>query len=211
MLLTPEAYRKNLEYVGGIFTLGGLSECGKTTAGYHFQKLGVRKSKIIEIEHDMMRERGINPEKGLTPDDFEGLYKSDPEAAFVEFLFRLIEKMKAENVKFASLESLYRAPLGAFIKRELGTRAANIYIDAPLEDRAYREYLKINKKARETKMPEVSLPDVMAQVSKKDEFKTARRATDVRDIADYIVDNSRDVPLRSFLEQIENIALALGV
>ena len=211
MLYTRENYSKNLEYVGAIFTLGGLSECGKTTAGYRFQALGVRKSKIIHIEYDMMRARGINPDNGVTPDTFEDLYRSEPQAAYEEFLFRFIEKMKADNTRFASLESLYRAPLGAFIKHELGPRAANIYIDAPLEDRAYREYLKVNQKAREAGSSEISLDEMIAKVQEKDKFKTERRATDVRDIADFVVDNSRNVTLDQFLSQIDSIAYKMGV
>lgn len=211
MLYTPDQYTENLNYVKGLFTLGGLSECGKTTAGYRFQSLGVRKSKIIHVEYDMMRARGIDPDGELTSDTFDGLYQDHPDAAYAEFLFRMIEKMKADGAQFASLESLYRAPLGAFIKGELGSKAANIYIESPLEDRAYREYLKVNKKAREEGAPEISLEKMIEKVHKKDEFKRDRRATDVKDIADFVVDNARNVTLEAFLGQIDRIAYTMGV
>lgn len=211
MKYTEEDYRKNLEYVRGIFTLGGLSECGKTTAGYRFQSIGVRKSKIIHVEYDMMRDRGVDPSQGIFPEDFENLYKDAPDVAFKEFLFRFIEKLKEENVRFASLESLYRAPLGAFIKKELGAKVAHIYIDAPVEDRAYREYLKVNEKARREGLPEITLNEMIAQVQKKDAFKMERGATDVKTIADYIIDNSCNVSRESFLEHIDNIARKMGV
>lgn len=191
--------------------MGGLSECGKTTAGYRFQELGVRKSKIIHIEYDMMRERGINPDHGLTPDDFESLYKENPDEAFKEFLFRLIEKMKAENNPYASLESLYRAPLGEFIKKELRDKAVNIYIEAPVEDRAYREWVKVNAKATENGMPPIALETMIAQVNQKDQFKMDRQAMLVRDIADHVIDNSKSVSKDEFLARIDAVAASLGV
>lgn len=211
MQISEKDYQDHLDYVAGIFTLGGLSECGKTTAGYRFQSFGIRKSKIVQIEHDMMRERGINPEDGLTPDDYENLYKENPDKAFKEFLFRLIQKMKEEQFKYASLESLYRAPLGAFIKKELGSRAANIYIDAPVEARAKRELEKINAKALEIGNPLITLDEMIQRVNEKDAFKMERKATDVKNIADYIVDNGNDTSKKMFLQQIYTIAEQMGV
>lgn len=211
MRFTEQQYQDNLNYVDGIFTLGGLSECGKTTAGKHFQEIGVRKSKIIQIEYDMMRENGIDPSLGTTPEQFEDLYRENPDKAFKEFLFRLIEKMKEEGFKFASLESLYRAPLGAFIKKELGAKAANIYIEAPVEARAYREMIKVNQKVEEEGGIPVTLQEMIDRVNEKDKFKMERNATAVKDIADYVVDNSEGVSKEQFVAKIDAIARAMGV
>lgn len=210
MNFTEEQYLDNLDYVHGIFTLGGLSECGKTTAGKRFQELGVRKSKIIHIEYEMMKERGVDINT-TTPEDFENLYINNTESSFKEFLFRLIEKMKEEGFRFASLESLYRAPLGAFIKKEFGKKAANIYIDVPLEDRAYREMIKINKKAEVDGGNTLSLEEVIKKTTEKDEFKITRGALDVKTIADHIINNSKKVSKEEFIAQIDKIAKNMGV
>lgn len=211
MNFTEKEYQDNIHYVKGIFTLGGLSECGKTTAGNRFKELGVRKSKIIHIEYEMMQDRGWDISNGVPSDYFKNLYANQPELVFKEFLFRLINKMKEENVQYASLESLYRAPLGAFIKKELGERAANIFIDTPLEVRALREMKKINDKAEIEGSKKVTLQEMIAKVSKKDEFKKEHHADDVKNIADYIVNNGAETALVDFINEIDRIAVSLGV
>lgn len=109
MKFTNKEYQDALNYVQGMFSLGGLSECGKTSAGYKLQEMGARKSKIIHIEREMMEERGYDLSNGMQDDHFVELYKDDQEESFREFLFRLVIHMKEENKPFASIESLYRA------------------------------------------------------------------------------------------------------
>ncbi len=205
MIFTEKQYLDNLEYVEALFTLGGLSECGKTSAGKQFEKIGIRRGKIIKIEREMMEERGYDLTDGMKDEHFVKLYENQEEA-FREFLFRLIEHMRAENVTKASIESLYRAPLGAFLKRELGDKCSNIYIEAPVENRAYREMLKVNKKAAAEGTTPVTLEEMIERVNKKDIFKSKHNATDCYDVADYIVDNSSEVSFEEFLHEIEMIA-----
>ena len=147
MKFTDKEYLEALGYVQGMFSLGGLSECGKTSAGYKLQDMGARKSKIIHIEREMMEERGYDLSQGMKDEHFVNLYAENQNQAFREFLFRLIGHMKEEGKPFASIESLYRAELGAFLKRELKGKMANIFIDAPVEARAKRELEKVNAKA----------------------------------------------------------------
>lgn len=211
MDFTEKEYQDNLAYVKGIFTLGGLSECGKTTAGNRFKELGIRKSKIIHIEYEMMQDRGWDISNGVPSEFFQRLYAVDQEKVFKEFLFRLINKMKSENVQYASLESLYRAPLGAFIKKELGDRALNIYIDAPVEVRAKREMKKVNDKAVVEGGSLVTLEEMIKRVEKKDLFKKEHHAADVKDIADFVVINTEDVSKEDFIGAIDKIAAKLGV
>lgn len=193
-------------HIHGLVLLGGLSECGKTTAGKRLQQRGLRRSKIIHTEYEMMRARGINPDVGLTPDHFESLYSMQPAQAFDEFLNRFANTLQTEQTSFASLESLYRAPLGLHMKQALPGRVAIIYIEAPLQDRADREWKKLCAKARELGTPLPSLEQVIVAVEQKDLFKTERNATDVRSIATHIVDNSASVSLNQFLAQIDEVA-----
>lgn len=211
MVISEKNYQDNLAYVKGMFSLGGLSECGKTSAGLRLAELGVRRSKIIQIEREMMLERGYDLSDGMKDEHFVLLYATETEEVFREFLFRLIEKMKADGTQFASIESLYRAELGSFLKAELGERMANIYIDAPVEVRAYREMLKVNAKAEQEGKPPVTLEEMIEKVSKKDIFKTSHNAQKVKDIADYVVDNSDSVTKEQFMSKIDEIAFAIGV
>lgn len=205
MIFTEKQYLNNLEYVEALFTLGGLSECGKTSAGKNFEKMGIRRGKIIKIEREMMEERGYDLSDGMKDEHFVKLYENQEEA-FKEFLFRLIEHMKSENITKASIESLYRAPLGAFLKRELGDKCSNIYIEAPVESRAYREMLKVNEKAKTEGTELVTLDEMIERVKRKDIFKEKHNASDCYDIADYVVDNSSNVTYDEFLKEIETIA-----
>lgn len=211
MKFTDTQYQEALNYVQGMFSLGGLSECGKTSAGYKLQEMGARKSKIIHIEREMMEERGYDLSEGMKDEHFINLYADDQEQAFREFLYRLIRHMKEEGKPFASIESLYRAELGAFLKRELKDRMANIFIDAPAEARARREMKKVNEKALAEGKALITFEEMLERVHQKDEFKTKHNAIKVKDIADYIVDNSADVTREQFLDQIEKIGHSLGL
>ena len=211
MVITNEQYKEALSYVDGIFSLGGLSECGKTSAGYKLKEMGARKSKIIHIEREMMEERGYDLSDGMKDEHFIALFSGDAEVAFREFLYRLIGHMKEEGYKFASIESLYRAELGAFLKKELGDRMANIYIDAPVEVRVKREMQKVNQKAAEEGTSMVTFEEMLAKVQKKDEFKTKHNAGKVKEIADFVVDNSENVTREEFLSKIEEIAHGQGL
>ncbi|WP_142415593.1 hypothetical protein [Hathewaya massiliensis] len=206
MNFSNEEYVKNLAYVEALFTLGGLSECGKSSAGKHLETLGIKRQKIIKIEREMMEDIGLDLSNGMKNDYFVELYKYNQEQVFTEFLFRLIEKMKMEKVTKVAIESLYRAPLGEFLKRELGDRVANIYIEAPIEVRAYREMLKINKKVEAEGECEITLEEMLEKVKESHLFKEKHNAKDVINIADYVVDNSDNVPYDEFLKQITYIS-----
>ena len=211
MKFTDKQYQEALSYVSGIFSLGGLSECGKTSAGYKLQAMGARKSKIIHIEREMMEERGFDLSDGMKNEHFIMLYANNPEEVFKEFLYRLILHMQEEHYKYASIESLYRAELGAFLKKELGNKMANIFIDSPAETRALRELEKVNAKAIENGESPIMYEEMLEKVHKKDEFKISHNADKVKDIADYVVDNSSKVSKEQFLGKIEEIGHSLGL
>ena len=211
MKFTNEQYQEALNYVRGMFSLGGLSECGKTSAGNKLQEMGARKSKIIHIEREMMEERGYDLSEGMKDEHFVNLYADNQEKAFKEFLYRLIKHMQEEGKPFASIESLYRAELGAFLKKELKNRMAYIFIDAPAETRARRELEKVNRKALADGKTPITFDEMLKKVHQKDEFKIKHNADKVKDIADYVVDNSENVTREQFLGQIERIGHDMGL
>lgn len=205
MVITKENYESKKEYVKGMFSLGGLSECGKTSAGLYMDHIGVKRLKIIQIEKEMMEERGYDLSLGMKEYHFDELYQENRDEVFREFLYRLIIKLQAEGVKYASIESLYRAELGVFLKKELGARMINIFIDAPLKVRAEREYQKINERAAREDGAIVRLEEIIQRTSQKDAFKIRHGADRVKNIADIIIKND------SFITKIEFDSMVGGI
>lgn len=202
-------FQNALNDIEAIFTLGGLSECGKTSAGIHLESLPlkIKRYKIIQIEKEMMLDRGYDLSNGMNDKHFLNLYEeSKCEEIFKEFMVRLAKRLKKDNSKRASIESLYRAPLGIFLKRYLGNRCANIYIDAPLEVRVKRQLCKVFSQIKEGEK-RITYEEMLELVSKKDIFKEQHKALECKAIADYVVDNGENISKQVFLDTIEKIAV----
>lgn len=189
MLITEKEIYNSKSYVKGMFSLGGLSECGKSAAGIYLDSNGIKRIKIIQIEKEMMIDRGYKFEGHPSENDFTRLYAKNQEEVFREFLFRLINKMKKAGTHYASIESLYRAPLGVYLKKELGPKMMNIYIKAPLEVRAQREF----KKQTIDNGKNYTFEEILLRTKKKDQFKIKHGAKEVEDIADIIINNDNFV------------------
>ncbi|WP_294919309.1 hypothetical protein [uncultured Lactobacillus sp.] len=185
MEFTEQDFENRKNFVKGMFSLGGLSECGKSAAGIYFDSIGIKRMKIIAIEKEMMIERNYQFTGHPSEQDFTNLYAKDTEQVFKEFLYRLIGKMQEENIHYASIESLYRSELGVYLKKELGPKMMNIYIEAPLEVRAQREY----KKQTIDNGENFTFDEIVERTKNKDQFKIKHGALKVKDIADIIVNN----------------------
>lgn len=203
MKITDEQFTKRKEYIKGMFSLGGLSECGKSTVGLYFASIGIKRMKIIAIEKEMMLERNYQFSGHPTENDFKKLYANNPEQIFREFLYRLIGKMQEAGTHYASIESLYRSELGAYLKKELGAKMLNIYIEAPLEIRAKREL----KKQTSANGENYIFDEIVERTKKKDQFKIKHGALRVKEIADIIVNNDKFVENE---QQYENIMAGLA-
>ena len=203
MKITDEQFTKRKEYVKGMFSLGGLSECGKSAAGFYFDSIGIKRMKIIAIEKEMMLERNYQFSGHPTENDFKKLYANNPEQIFREFLYRLIGKMQEAGTHYASIESLYRSELGAYLKKELGAKMLNIYIEAPLGVRAKREF----KKQTIDNGENYTFDEIVERTKKKDQFKIKHGALRVKEIADIIVNNDKFVENE---QQYENIMAGLA-
>lgn len=203
MKITDEQFTKRKEYVKGMFSLGGLSECGKSAAGLYFDSIGIKRMKIIAIEKEMMLERNYQFSGHPTENDFKKLYANNPEQIFREFLYRLIGKMQEAGTHYASIESLYRSELGAYLKKELGAKMLNIYIEAPLQVRAKREF----KKQTIDNGENYTFDEIVERTKKKDQFKIKHGALRVKEIADIIVNNDKFVENE---QQYENIMAGLA-
>ena len=206
--VNEKEFQNALDYIEVVFTLGGLSECGKTTAGIYLESLplNIKRYKIIQIEREMMLERGFDLSNGMKDEHFLELYdESKCEEVFKEFVVRLVEHLKRDNLRRVSIESLYRAPFGAFLKKYLGNRCANIYIEAPIEVRVKRQLCKVSSEAHENE--KISYEEMLARVLQKDFFKEQHRASECKVIADYVVDNNENIGKQLFLDVIEKIAV----
>lgn len=142
MEISDKQFAKRKDYVKGMFSLGGLSESSKSAAGLYFDSICIKRMKIIAIEKDMMKERNYQFTRHPAESDFIKLYANNIDQVFREFLYRLIGKMQETGIQYASIESLYRSELGAYLKKELGEKMLNIYIEASLEVKAKREFKK---------------------------------------------------------------------
>lgn len=94
-----------------------------------YESIGFERMKIIQIECEMIISRKYNLSNGMTDSRFTELHRNKIQDIFKEFLLRLIDKIKANDKKFVSIESLYRGPLGTFLKAELQDKVVNINVN----------------------------------------------------------------------------------
>ncbi len=164
--------------IGRLFSLGGMSECGKSHAGRYFDAHGVRRIKIGRVLAEVGRDLGLDT---TAPEFTERLYAQHGDTTLLAFLERVVDEMRREGVERASLESMYRCQLATWLKGQLGERMVNIFIEAPLELPIEREWRKRPGSERES---------IAAEVRAKDQSKRQRGVPNLRAIADLVIDNS---------------------
>lgn len=179
--------------IKGIISLGGMSESGKSTSGIYLSKLGVIRLKIISIEKQMMIDRKIiKPGDSPNNEHFELLYKNVDET-MKEFIYRVLKFMNDNNIKYLSLESMYRKEMVEYLELYLSDKSLCIFFKTSFQIRVKREALKKN----ETN----NLEKVIQQTLKKDEFKKNCKANEVENVATVIFNNDGKIEkLYSFLE-----------
>lgn len=166
-----------------IISLGGLSDCGKSSAGIFFESLGIKRLKIVTFEETIMKNRGFDTTKGLKDEYFEYLYLNENKESTLEEFLELISKYMIENnIAIASLESMYRPEMVNYLKGNLRDRYISIFIEAPLEKRLEREWNK--------RKGDVEFNELKKLTTKRDIFKNTLGASDVKLISDYVIDNS---------------------
>lgn len=175
--------------IEGLITLGGLSECGKSCVGKYFESQNITKLKIIEFEKEIMIEDDYDLSLGVTTEIYDHFYSKDNEIIYERFLNKVLLYMTTNNIKVASIESLYRPSMARYLKQRLNDKCLNIFLEAPFETRVYREWLKVSQNKK------VSLEDIEKEVMRKDLFKRKYGAHLVNDTADYIIDNSISIDL----------------
>lgn len=166
-----------------IISLGGLSDCGKSSAGIFFESLGIKRLKIVTFEEIIMKNRGFDTTKGLKDEYFEYLYLNEnKESTLKEFLELISKYMIENNIAIASLESMYRPEMVNYLKGNLRDQYISIFIEAPLEKRLEREWNKRNR--------DVDFNELTTLTIERDLFKNILGASEVKWISDYVIDNS---------------------
>jgi hypothetical protein len=146
-----------------VLALGGLSECGKSTAGDHLQRChGYARLKIGYLLESAAAAQGISD-----------LYDRD-ERTLAELLVLGLDAFCAAHhyTKTISIESLHRHVMTAELRKLLGSRLTVVFIDAA-------EHLR---QAR-------SLPGP-ADVIARDQVKCSRGADRIRELADEVIANN---------------------
>lgn len=189
--------------IKGIITLGGLSECGKSTFGKMLESNGIMRYKIIEVERELMRRRGMKLSSKIDDSNFQKLYSENLDKVFNEFLEVLSKIMKKNNASYVVLESLYRVKLGEFIKEKFEDRSLNIFIESSFEKRVEREYRKLKSINSGT-----NFLHVQNLVESKDRFKLKHSAHQVKEIADIILLND-NLSLKDLKQKAEEISKKL--
>lgn len=164
--------------IGRLFSLGGLSECGKSFAGQHFASHGVLRIKIARVLADVGRHLLLDPDD---PTFTDHLYSRHVSTALPLFLERVAHLMVEKGAQRASLESMYRPQMAVFLKETLGPRMVHIFIEAPLDLRIEHAWRKMQKGSRE---------DLALRIREKDDMKRRLGVPQLRAMADVVLDNS---------------------
>ncbi|MBV6699364.1 nucleotidyltransferase domain-containing protein [Kitasatospora aureofaciens] len=146
-----------------IVALGGLSESGKSTAGEYLRvRRGFARLKIGHLLHEAAHWAGI-----ADP------YQLDP-ATRAEVLTDALDRFCAAHhfLKQVSIESLHELAATDALRSILGDQLRVVYLDAPKELRQRRG---------------VAGPE---DVTERDAVKNSRRASEIAEIAEIVIDNS---------------------
>ncbi len=177
--------------IGRLFSLGGLSECGKSIAGQYLASHGVLRIKIARLLADVGRELLLDPDDPTFTDQ---LYTSHASIALSMFIECVAKHMVERGVQLASLESMYRSQTAIFLKDVLGQRMVHTFIEAPLELRIEREWRKLGGEPREA---------VACRVREKDAMKQRLGVPQLRPLADVVLDNSGS--LQDYRSQLDRL------
>ncbi|KAJ7640172.1 hypothetical protein B0H17DRAFT_1216700 [Mycena rosella] len=170
MMFKPYLHRQKLR---AVVAFGGLSECGKSSMGgvvdTQFGQQG-RREKFGYLFDNVTKQLGIN------------VYTL-PDTVQAHVLVQQIEEYSKAHFWIAvlSLESLHRFESIAETKRILGPLLQIVYIDVSEAERIARQVIRVGETLAEAKIQELRDKDVV---------KRERGAERVRDIADFVLDNS---------------------
>jgi len=195
-----------------MFSVGGMSECGKSYAGKFLAERGVARIKIAKVLADVGEELGHDPEaEGFT----SRLYDLHFEPAMELFLTKAIQMADAAPMAAGCLESMYRPAMARYLTERLGAQMVHIYIEVPLDVRLERQFQAVQNIFMRLGLPPDSKgsaevrAELDAALIERDAMKTARGVPELRPLATHIIDNSGT--LESYNDALESVLKAAGI
>ena len=162
-----------------VFLIGGMSESGKSTLGRYFDSRGIKRLKITSFLQNIK-------DREKAEGDFvswnQKSVKERPEWVREEFTKEFVAVTSKQGIDYCVLESLYGPELGLYMKEALGKdKAIIIYVNMDLDVRLQRQMIRQNL---------TSLEEAKSLLLPRDEIKREWRVPEIRDVADFVIDNS---------------------
>jgi hypothetical protein len=179
-----------------VLALGGYSEAGKSSAGRHLLTRGFARVKIASLYRRIYKQS----ETILDFVDWSNwIDRNDARRIGERFLAALRAELDRLSSDRCTIESLYGDTLARELKRDLGDRFKVLFIDIDYETRLKRQ------REREGF---ATIEEARAHMDPRDEMKRGWGADRVRDLADFVVDNSGTLP--ELHKKLDRIAEAVS-
>ncbi|NTF98067.1 hypothetical protein [Rhizobium rhizogenes] len=179
-----------------VIALGGYSESGKSSSGRYMERLGFKRIKIAEIYQRIFS----RIETELSFKDWSyWIDRTDPEWIADNFIRELEAEIGEQAANKCTIESLYGDILASQLRRHMGDRFKVVFIDI---DRDVRLIRQMHREGLQ------SIDEAAILLDPRDEMKRSWGADRVKEIADFVVDNSGS--LQKLEQQLDAIATAVS-
>lgn len=176
-----------------IFLIGGLSESGKSTVGKYLDSKGIKRLKFVTYLKRIMEAEGA---QGDFQEWNEKTEKERPGWLWKKFIDEFEKELTESGIEKCCVESLYNPRFGEFLKRNMKDDVKIVYVDIPQEIRLERQVIRQNL---------ASLEEAAKLLVPRDIRKEEWGGSKVKDIADFVIDNSDSVEeLYRKIEEIIN-------
>jgi hypothetical protein len=180
-----------------VLALGGYSESGKSSSGRYLEKAGYARFKIADIYRRLY---ALSDSPLSFVEWSNWIDQNRPDWIGEQFLSLLLEDLRQAGTNKCTIESLYGDTLALQLKKHLGDNFKIVFIDISRDIRLQRQ------------MQRESLDSIDAaakMLDPRDEMKRAWGADRLKEIADFIVDNSG--PPSALEAQLDAIASGSAV
>lgn len=163
-----------------IFMLSGMSESGKSSAGRYFESRGIPRLKIRDVLSSMYQRTN----KSVKFESWSWTIENQGSPFYASFAQETMDLMSEIKCDYISLESLHGIKMAWGLKNVLDDRLKIIFIDIPVEIRVRRQ------------MGRAGLADenyARALLLERDQQKLLQGTSEIKEMADYIVDNSGQI------------------
>lgn len=161
-----------------IISVGGLSECGKSTVGLYCINKGYLRLKIGKYYKEYYSKLKSNLD---FMDWSKHMDQTNPEEIAKYLLSRVLEDIKTNNAKGAILESLYGDILARNLKQLYPEGFKVLFVSAKESVRAERQATKASFNSYE---------EALEDLRNRDAVKVSWGALRTEEIADFVIENN---------------------